>query len=162
MLSSRLIEYLTHDCSSSSLINLQYGVIVRDSAITNVSFVGFCLSFLYSLFYVFYTSKAGKPATWKKIYIGAAITAACIAYAKYEDPANLEFRFGLIITVIMFAMVGAPLLDLGTIIRNKSVGQMPFAMTLIGGIVGFLWLLYAIILNNSLMIVSTRSGFRLI
>lgn len=138
----------------SSLINLQYGVIVKDPTITNVSFVGFILSSLYSCFYVFYTSKQGKQAVWNKLSIGAAITAASIAYAKYEDPAHLEFRFGILMTVFLFAMVAAPLLDLGDIIRNKSVGQMPFAMTLIGGVVGALWLLYSIILNNSLMIVS--------
>lgn len=135
------------------MVNLQYGVIVKDSAITNVSFVGFFLSLLYSIFYVYYTSKAGKEAVRNKIAIGAAITAVSIAYAKYEDPTKIEFRFGLLMTAFMFAMVGAPLLDLGTIIKNKSVGQMPFAMTLIGGVVGVMWLLYSIILNNKIMIV---------
>lgn len=137
------------------MVNLQYGVIVKDSAITNVSFVGFFLSLLYSIFYVYYTSKAGKEAVRNKIAIGAAITAVSIAYAKYEDPTKIEFRFGLLMTAFMFAMVGAPLLDLGTIIKNKSVGQMPFAMTLIGGVVGVMWLLYSIILNNKIMIVRT-------
>lgn len=116
--------------------------------------MGFILSTLFSIWYVYYTSKESKAAVWNKIYIGAGITAAVIAYARYEDPKNIEFRFGLLITVFMFAMVGAPLLDLGTIIRNKSVGQMPFAMTLIGSVVGVLWLLYSIILNNTIMIVS--------
>lgn len=142
------------------MVNLQYGVIVKDSAITNVSFVGFFLSLIYSVVYVYYTSKAGKEAVRNKIAIGAAITAVSIAYAKYEDPTKIEFRFGLLMTVFMFAMVGAPLLDLGTIIKNKSVGQMPFAMTLIGGIVGVMWLLYSIILNNTIMIV--RIKFELI
>lgn len=128
-------------------------MIVKDSAITNVSFVGFILSCIYSAFFVYYTSKEGKAAVRNKIGIGAGVAAAAIAYAKYEDPANLEFRFGLLMTVFLFAMVGAPLLDLGTIIKNKSVGQMPFAMTLIGGVVGVLWLLYSIILNNTIMIV---------
>lgn len=130
---------------------------MRDSAITNVSFVGFILSFLYSLFYIYYTSKEGKAAVWRKISIGCAIAAAAIAYAKYEKPENIEVRFGILMTVFMFAMVGAPLLDLGTIIKNKSVGQMPFAMTLIGGVVGFMWLLYSIILNNKIMIVSSTT-----
>lgn len=120
--------------------------------------MGTILSLLYSIWYVLYTSKQGKGTVWGKISIAGAITAASIAYAKYEDPAKLELRFGLLMTVFLFAMVGAPLLDLGTIIRNKSVGQMPFAMTLIGGVVGFFWLLYSIILNNTLMIVSCGDG----
>lgn len=112
------------------------------------------MSVIFSVFYYFYTSNAAKGAVWGKIGMGGAVTAAVIAYARYENPANLEFRFGILMTVFLFGMVGAPLLDLGTIIRNKSVGQMPFAMTLIGSIVGVLWLLYSIILNNSIMIVS--------
>lgn len=158
----RFIDALESDANRtsffSSLINLQYGVIVRDSAITNVSFVGFILSTLFSAFYVFYTSKEGKALAWNKISIGAAVVAVTIAYAKFEDPANIEFRFGILLTVLMFGMVGAPLLDLGEIIRNKSVGQMPFAMTLMGGIVGALWLLYSIVLNNKIMIVSDSQG----
>lgn len=124
-----------------------------DPAIINVSFVGFGLSVIFTVFYYFYASHSAKGAVWGKIGIGGAITAAVIAYARYEHPANLEFRFGLLMTVFLFAMVGAPLLDLGTIIKNKSVGQMPFAMILIGTIVGFLWLLYSIVLNNTIMIV---------
>lgn len=143
--------------SPSSLINLQYGVIVRDSAIINVSFVGFGLSLIYSIFYYYYTSNAGKGAIWGKMGIGGAITAAVIAYAKWEKPENLELRFGLLMTVFMFGMVGAPLLDLGDIIRNKSVGQMPFAMILLGSIVSVMWLLYSIILNNTIMVVSINS-----
>lgn len=109
---------------------------------------------IFTVFYYYYTSNAGKGAVWGKIGIGGAVVAAVIAYAKWENPANLEFRFGLLMTVFLFAMVGAPLLDLGDIIRNKSVGQMPFAMILLGSIVSVMWLVYSIILNNTIMVVS--------
>lgn len=106
------------------------------------------------MFYYYYTSNANKTKVWAKIGLGGAIGAAAIAYAKYEAPELLEFRFGMLCTVLLFAMVGAPMLDLGDIIRNKSVGQMPFPMILSGTVVSFLWLLYGVILNNSVVVVS--------
>lgn len=137
----------------SSVINLQYASIIRDDAMIKVSFLGLFTSIIYMTFYYYYTTNENKNKVWGKMGIGGAIAALCIAYCKYEDPNLVEFRFGIINTIFIFALVGAPMLDLGTIIRNKSVGNMPFAMILSGTVISFLWLLYGIILNNSIIVV---------
>lgn len=44
-------------------------------------------------------------------YVGGA-TAAIFAYTYMENPKDLPFRFGIILTVILFYFVGSPLLSL--------------------------------------------------
>jgi solute carrier family 50 protein (sugar transporter) len=44
-------------------------------------------------------------------------------------------------------------------IQNKDASQIPFVLTLMGTLVTFAWLLYAIILMNNFMIVQNVIGF---
>lgn len=41
-----------------------------------------------------------------------AFTAVLIAYATYEDEKVVEFRFGLILTLLLFLLIGSPLFGL--------------------------------------------------
>lgn len=43
---------------------------------------------------------------------GAALTAVLIGYAQWESEDLVEYRFGMIVTVLMLTLIGAPLLSL--------------------------------------------------
>ncbi|KAG8262045.1 hypothetical protein J6590_061097 [Homalodisca vitripennis] len=81
----------------------------------------------------------------------SAVTAVLVGYALWEKQDLVEFRFGMIVTVLMLALIGAPLFSLGEIIKNKSTESLPFPMIAAGTVVSTLWLLYAIIIENVFM-----------
>jgi solute carrier family 50 protein (sugar transporter) len=71
---------------------------------------------------------------------------------QYEDPDLVEQRFGLILTVLLYAVIASPMVELKEVIRNKSTEGLPFPIMFMGFLVGLAWLLYGIILNNSFVI----------
>lgn len=101
-----------------------------------------------------YTPNNNKTAVWGQIGIGGALSAAVLAYSSFENPKLLEFRLGMLLTVCLFGLVASPYLSLGEIIKKKSTEGLPFPIILSGTIVSFLWLVYGIILNNGVMVVS--------
>lgn len=58
-----------------------------------------------------------------------AITVGFLSYAWFEDPDKLEFRWGLLITVVLFLLIGAPLFNLVSLWQtNKQTSN--FTLTL--------------------------------
>lgn len=53
----------------------------------------------------------------------AILSAAILAYAEIEKKEHLEFRYGIIVTVLMFALIGAPLLHLVSIERELHLSR---------------------------------------
>jgi len=133
-------------------ISIQFGYFIRDVGMIKVNFIGFALSVIYCLIYYWYTPNAQKTQVWGKFGIGGALVAAIIAYAQYEDPELVEFRFGVILTILLLGLIGSPLADLPEIIKKKSTEGLPFPIILSGTIVSFAWLTYAITINNDFMI----------
>lgn len=119
-----------------------------------VNFLGLAASIFYICVFYFYTPNKNKTAVWGQIGISGALSAAVLAYSQYEDPKLLEFRLGMLLTVCLFGLIASPYLSLGEIIRTKSTVGLPFPMIFSGTIVSALWLLYGIILNNGVMVVS--------
>lgn len=77
-----------------------------------VNFFGFALNVLFCSFFYFYTIGPAKNQIWTQIGIGGAISAVGIAYTQYEDPKLIEFRFGMIMMIIILFLIGSPLLGL--------------------------------------------------
>lgn len=48
----------------------------------------------------------------KQIVYGAIFTGIILLYVNYESPELLEHRFGLLITVLLLTLIGAPLFSL--------------------------------------------------
>uniref|UniRef100_A0A6B2EGU6 Sugar transporter SWEET n=1 Tax=Phlebotomus kandelakii TaxID=1109342 RepID=A0A6B2EGU6_9DIPT len=134
------------------VLGLQYGVILRDETMIPVNLVGLALNIIYVCFFYLYTPNHLKNGIWRQIGIGGAVSAAVVGYVKWEDEELVETRFGILLTVFMVYLISAPLLDLGTIVRNKSVEGLPFPIIFSGTIVSFLWLLHGLILNNTIVV----------
>uniref|UniRef100_A0A1B0DA46 Sugar transporter SWEET n=2 Tax=Phlebotomus papatasi TaxID=29031 RepID=A0A1B0DA46_PHLPP len=141
------------------VLGLQYGVILRDETMIPVNLVGLALNIMYVCFFYLYTPPHLKNNIWFQTGIGGACSAAVVAYVQWEDEDLVETRFGLILTALMVYLVSAPLLDLGTIVRNKSVEGLPFAIILSGTVVSFLWLLHGFIIHNAIMVMQNLFFF---
>lgn len=77
-----------------------------------INLIGFALNVVFVTFFYVYVPAEEKMKAWGQIGIAGAITTAVLAYAQYEDPAVIEFRFGLIITAFLFSLVASPLFGL--------------------------------------------------
>ncbi|XP_055684459.1 sugar transporter SWEET1 [Lutzomyia longipalpis] len=135
-----------------SVLGLQYGVILRDETMIPVNLFGLALNIVYVCFFYLYTPPHLKNRIWGQMGIGGAFSAAVVAYVQWEDEDKVETRFGLILTALMVYMISAPLFDLGTIVRNKSVEGLPFPIIFSGTVVSFLWLLHGLIINNTIVV----------
>ncbi|CAG4906849.1 sugar transporter SWEET1-like [Colias croceus] len=142
-----------------SVLNLKYGFILRDDTMIQVNFFGLALNIIYLMIFFNYSTQKGQ--VWFQIGLSGVISAVLVAYAEYEDPNLVANRFGAIITAFMFYLISSPLLGLKTIIKNKSTAGMPFPIIFSGSIVTFMWLLYGIILNNSILVLQNSVAFAL-
>ncbi|XP_058825281.1 sugar transporter SWEET1-like [Topomyia yanbarensis] len=136
----------------------QHALLMGDLAMIRANVVGLAISVVYTGFYYLYTPKQSRGQFWKQVGIAVAITTSLLAYAQWEDPALVEDRFGLIITVMLLTLIAQPLFGLPEIMRKKSTEGLPFAMILSGTVVGSMWLLYGIILNNTFVVLQNLAG----
>ncbi|CAG9764119.1 unnamed protein product [Ceutorhynchus assimilis] len=137
---------------------LQYGLILGDQTMVLVNIVAIFLNAVYTGFY--YTKAEDKNGeVLKPMAYAVALVAMLIGYIRLESPNNVEFRFGLVLMILMLTLLGVPLLDLREIIRKKDASSIPLPMTVMGAIVTFLWALYGIILHNNFLLVQNLIGF---
>ncbi|XP_058064945.1 sugar transporter SWEET1-like [Anopheles bellator] len=135
------------------LLNVQFGQMLRDDGMIRVNFIGLVLHIGYVCAFYLYTDGPRKGAVWGRIGLAGALTVGVLSYVQYEDPKVVEFRFGMILTALLWTLVGMPLLGLGEILKNKSTAGLPLPMILLGSIVSFMWLLYGIILRSNFLVV---------
>lgn len=144
-----------------TVLFLQHALLMNDPAMIRANLVGLGISVVYSTFFYLYTPKQSKGDFWKQLGMAGAVTVALLAYAQIENAELVEDRFGLIITVLMLMLIAQPLFGLPEIMRKKSTEGLPFAMILSGTVVGSMWLLYGIILNNTFVILQNVAGVTL-
>lgn len=142
-----------------SILMLQLGLILQDPAMIPVNIFGFSLNLIY--FFIHYTYSTDRASLISKVTKGIALVAVLVGYANWEHADNVEFRYGIIVTLLMLCLVGAPLLQLGEIIKTKSTAGLPFPLILSGSVVTFLWLLYGIIIKNVFLQVQNLVAFTL-
>lgn len=97
----------------SSAMVLRFGAILNDTPTIQVNMIGTALNVGYVCFFLHYTSNAkDKSLAWSQISYAGAFIAAVFAYTYVENPEVLPFRYGLLLTAVLFYFVGSPLLQL--------------------------------------------------
>lgn len=99
----------------------RFGLLINDGPTINVSFFGIALNIIYICLYFSYTNNIkDKTLAWTQMGYGFAITAAIFAYTYMENPKDLPFRLGMILTAVLFYFVGSPLLSLVSELKSRS------------------------------------------
>lgn len=143
-----------------SILSLKYGTILRDDAMIKVNLFGFAISVIYLIYFYWYTPNSNKMKLWFQIGLAGIFSFISILYCEYEDKDLIEFRFGMILTVILVFLVASPLFGLKDIIRNKSTENLPFPLIFSGVIVSTSWMLYGFSILNTVVVV--QNAFLLI
>ncbi|PSN56762.1 hypothetical protein C0J52_00024 [Blattella germanica] len=141
------------------VLMLQYSNILGDAAMTRVNIAGLLLNVLYLICYYAYCQEKRKMQA--QIFYTAAFVGALLAYVSWESPAVVEFRFSIIITVLLMVLIASPFASLGEVIRTECTETLPFPLILSGTVVTFLWLLYGIIIENGFVQFQNAVGFAL-
>ena len=94
------------------ILNLQFGQMIQDDATIKVNFLGLGMNIIYIVAFYLLTSGPRKLKVWAQIGASAIFASSILAYVQYEDPKLVEFRFGIILTLVLFALVGMPLVEL--------------------------------------------------
>ncbi|XP_068143095.1 sugar transporter SWEET1 [Drosophila tropicalis] len=135
-----------------TVLSLKLAYIMNDAAMINTNLIGLVINFVFLGGFYYYASSGSRTKIWKQIAYSAIFILLVIAYANFEDPKEIEFRLGMLITGILVWLVGSPLLHLPKIIEKKSTEGMPFPIILSGNIVACSWMLYAISIKNTAMV----------
>ncbi|XP_072755486.1 sugar transporter SWEET1 [Anoplolepis gracilipes] len=141
------------------ILMLRYALMLNDSTMINVNVFGLLTNIIYMIVYYYYAPN--KEEVLKLIYKVTVFVIIFLVYAQIEHPTNVEFRFGLVVTVLLFLLIASPLIHLKEIIRTKNTEILPFPLIFMGTLVSFLWLLYGIIINNVFIIFQNVVGFTL-
>ena len=59
----------------------------------------------------------------KQVFYSTAVVAAILAYVFWEDPDIVEFRYGIIITALLFLLIASPLQSL----VSSVLSSQPFS-----------------------------------
>lgn len=92
-------------------LTLKYGMLLNDTAMLVVNIVAITLNTIYTIFFYQYARDKYEEVL-KPLGIGTALIAVFLGYAQIESAQNIEYRYGLILTILMLLLLGAPLLDI--------------------------------------------------
>lgn len=91
----------------------QFGIILNDTPTITVNLFGIATNVAYLWFFFAYTTNSkDKTVVLTQIGYAGAFLAGVVAYSYIENPEVLPFRFGLILTAVLFYFIGSPLLGI--------------------------------------------------
>ncbi|XP_066586368.1 sugar transporter SWEET1 isoform X3 [Prorops nasuta] len=142
------------------ILMLRYAWILQDQAMISVNVFGMLVNILYLTIYYIYSPKEHKT----NALVGkmASVVAAILAYVEIENPDNIEYRYGMIVTAIFFLLIASPLIHLSEIIKTKNTDILPFPLIFMGTFVSSQWLLYGFIIQNNFIIFQNAVGLMLL
>ncbi|KAH8360832.1 hypothetical protein KR084_006346 [Drosophila pseudotakahashii] len=135
-----------------TVLSLKLANIMNDAAMINTNLIGLVINFAFLFGFYYYASSGSRSKIWKQVGYSSVFLLVITAYASFEDPTKIEFRLGMLITGILVYLVGSPLLHLPKIIEKKSTEGMPFPIIFAGNLVAASWMLYAISIKNTVMV----------
>lgn len=149
-----------------SVLFVIFGQIISCSTTIKVNLIGVSLNMIYVTLFYIYTPAKDKLAVWGKIGLAGAFIAAVVSYTIYEDAEKVPQRFSILVTLLLYALVASPLLEVKTIIKNKSTQGWPFPIIFMGFLVSCAWMTHGIVLKNAFMffqnvVAVLISGFQL-
>ncbi|XP_049796889.1 sugar transporter SWEET1-like [Schistocerca nitens] len=132
------------------VVLVEFARIMKDAAMLRANRAIMLLNLGYLACYWYYCDD--RPLFYRTLTKATVLAAGLLTYARLEDPAVVEFRFGAVLTVLFFFLVASPLFSLREIIRTKNSISIPLPMVLSGTVVTLLWLLYGLMIGSAFLI----------
>ncbi|XP_047356051.1 sugar transporter SWEET1 [Vespa velutina] len=140
-----------------SILMLRYAWMLGDPTMIKVNVFGLIANTVYMAVYCYYSPN--MKDTLALISKAVIFIAVFLAYTQVEHPDKVEYRYGIITTVLLLFLIASPLIHLRKIIETKDTSILPFPLIVMGTAVSFQWLLYGLIINNVFVIFQNSVGF---
>ncbi|XP_032683001.1 sugar transporter SWEET1 isoform X2 [Odontomachus brunneus] len=141
------------------ILMLRYALMLDDPAMINVNVFGIVTNTAYMIVYYYFAPN--KRNILNLIGKATLFVIFFLVYAQIEHPSNVEFRFGIAVTVLLLFLIASPLVHLGEIIKTKNTDILPFPLIFMGTLVSFSWLLYGFIIDNAFIMFQNAVGLTL-
>ncbi|XP_067214104.1 sugar transporter SWEET1 isoform X2 [Linepithema humile] len=92
------------------ILMLRYALMLGDFTMIVVNLFGLATSLSYMIWYYHFTSNTQK--VHKLIFKITIFVLMLIGYAQIEDSTKIEYRFGIVVTVLLLLLIGAPLVHI--------------------------------------------------
>lgn len=139
-----------------NILSICYGIQITNAAVLITNMFGLLMQvlFLAADHYV-RSSSAGWMFFATKLSVGFNIGLYVFAAL---TPINILGHFISVFNIILFA---APLAKLGSILRTRNSSSLPTAMTCISGVNNGVWTLYALLIEDDVVLLPSVLGFLL-
>lgn len=138
------------------ILMLRYALMLNDFNMIVVNLFGLSTSIFYMIVYYYFAPNTQEVL--KLIYKIAIFVIIFLVYAQIEHPAKVEYRFGIVVTMLLLLLIAAPLVHLRDVIKTKNTAILPFPLIFMGTLVSFQWLLYGLIIENIFVIFQNAVG----
>lgn len=130
---------------------LEYGLLIKDSAVAIVSLAGGILMSIYTI--CFYIYSVRRAAVRKQIFGAFAFYVILWLYLSYANTNKEHGKHfcGIVCCGMSILFYGSPLVNLVHVIRTKSTSTLPFLMILGNFFVTGQWWLYGIIIEDNFL-----------
>jgi len=141
--------------AACNVLGIAYGIQITNSAVlvTNMFGLACQVVFLTTDHYV----RASDTWIWYSIRLSALINCVLYVFATLT-PINV---LGHTITLFNIVLFAVPLAKLGSILRTKNASSIPTAMTIIALANNGVWSLYAIMIQDSVVLLPSLLGYLL-
>ena len=140
---------------------LEYGLLIKDSAVAIVSLAGGILMSIYTICFYIYSV---RRSTVRKQVFGAfsfyVILWLYLSYASTNENYGTHYC-GLVCCAMSILFYGSPLINLLEVIQTKSTSSLPFPIILGNFFNTGLWWLYGVIIQDNFVKVPYCLGFLL-
>ncbi|XP_053688656.1 uncharacterized protein LOC128737911 [Sabethes cyaneus] len=142
----------------ASMLYMQYGNMLQDGTMTLVYTVGLLVNIVLMCPICYHTaSEYGKAKYMRIIGVAVALTCGILCYVRYEDPTEVEFRFGIIRTIVQLLVVATPMIFFGDG-RPARAEDLWFPSLLLGFVAMLSWALYGLLLGNHTLVAEKLSA----
>ncbi|EZA51782.1 hypothetical protein DMN91_004400 [Ooceraea biroi] len=138
---------------------LRYALMLNDSAMINVNIFGLITSIIYMLVFYYYAPDTEK--LFKQMIKVAGFVVIFLAYAEVESSEKIEYRFGMLVTILLLLLIASPLVHLREVIETKNADILPIPIIVSGTLVSFMWLWYGYIIDNTFLVFQNVIGLSL-
>lgn len=131
----------------SSLLWLQYGIMIENSEVTFVNVVSALMQFSFLACYFYVTSN--KVSVTSLVFSSSATLLAILKYTSYLDIQDAVYLVGLLCCCSNIIVSLAPLSGIKEVFISKSTESIPFLIILGTFVVSTLWYIYGTLVEDS-------------
>lgn len=139
-----------------NILSICYGIQITNPAVLITNMFGLCMQVLY-MSGDHYVRMSNTNWMIFVLKLSVILNAGLFIFALHT-PINVLGHFITIFNIVLYAV---PLTKLGSILKTRSASSLPTAMTCVNGLNNAVWCLYALLIEDMVVLLPSVLGFAL-